>query len=123
MERIISQCGLKDARMHDTPADTVLHRDDEGQERKNEFHYRSVIGQLNYLAATTRPDIQFAGHQCARFCESPKMSHEKAVKRIVRYLKSTMDKGLLMTVDKSKGIECFVDADFAGAFNKERPMN
>ena len=91
IERIIEQCHLKDLRMHDTPADTILKRDSEGQERKNEFHYRSIIGQLNYLAATTRPDIQFAVHQCARFCESPKMSHEKAVKRIVRYLKRTSD--------------------------------
>jgi hypothetical protein len=123
IERIIASCGLKDARMHDTPADVILHRDEDGQERKNEFHYRSVIGQLNYLAATTRPDIQFAVHQCARFCEQPKMSHEKAVKRIVRYLRRTMDKGLMMTVDRSKGVECYVDADFAGSFHKERPMN
>ena len=28
-----------------------------------------------------------------------------------------------MHVDKGKGLECFVDADFAGGFNKERPMN
>jgi len=51
------------------------------------------------------------------------MSHEKAVKRIVRYLKRTRDKGLMMTIDKSKGIECFVDADFAGAFDKGKPTN
>ena len=109
--------------MHDTPADAILTRDEDGQERKNEFHYRSIIGQLNYLAATTRPEIQFAVHQCARFCENPKMSHEKAVKRIIRYLKRTKDKGLMMTIDKSKGIECFVDADFAGGFNKEKSTN
>ena len=122
IERIITQSGLKDARMHDTPADIILTRDSNGQERKNDFHYRSLIGQLNYLAATTRPDIQFAVHQCARFCENPKMSHEKAVKRIVRYLRRTKDQGLIMHIDKTKGIECFVDADFAGSFKKENPM-
>jgi len=82
-----------------------------------------LVGQLNYLAATTRPDIQFSVHQCARFCEKPMMSHEKAIKRIVRYLKRTKDQGLVMHVDQSKGIECFVDADFAGSFNKEKPTN
>jgi len=78
---------------------------------------------LNYLAATTRPDIQFAVHQCARFCEKPRMSHEKAIKRIVLYLKKTKDQGLILHIDKSKGIECFVDADFAGSFKKENPTN
>ena len=109
--------------MHDTPADTILHRDEEGEERKTEFHYRSVIGQLNYLAATTRPEIQFAVHQCARFSQDPKMIHEKAVKRIVRYLKRTKDKGLKLKVDKKKGIECYVDADFAGGYNKNTSKN
>ena len=28
-----------------------------------------------------------------------------------------------MQVDKSKGIECFVDADFAGGYQKEEPTN
>jgi hypothetical protein len=109
--------------MHDTPADEILHRDEDGQERKTEFHYRSIIGQLNYLAATTRPEITFAVHQCARFCDNPKMSHEKAVKRIIRYLKRTKDEGLIMQVDKTKGIECFVDADFAGGFQKGNAKN
>ena len=123
IDRIIKQCNLKDQRMHDTPADVILHRDEHGPERKNEFHMRSIVGQLNYLAATSRPDIQFAVHQCARFVAEPKMSHEKAIKRIIRYLKRTRDKGMIMHVDKSKGIECFVDADFAGGFRKEEPTN
>ena len=54
IEHIIQATNLKDQHMHDTPADVVLHRDEEGPERKTEFHYRSIIGQLNYLAATTR---------------------------------------------------------------------
>ena len=93
IERIIKQVGLKDERLHDTPADTILKRDENGEERKTEFHYRSVIGQLNYLAATTRPEIQFAVHQCARFSQDPKMCHEKAVKRIVRYFEKNERKG------------------------------
>jgi hypothetical protein len=80
-------------------------------------------GQLNYLAATIRPEIQFAAHQCARFCKSPKLSHEKAVKRIVRYLKKTKDQGLVMTVDIKKGVGCYVNADYAGSFQKENPTN
>ena len=28
-----------------------------------------------------------------------------------------------MHIEKSKGIECFVNADFSGSFKKENPMN
>ncbi len=117
IDRIIQQCALNNSQMHNIPADIIQTRDEDGQERKNEFHYQSVIGQLNFLATTTRPEIQLAVHQCARFCENPKMTHKKTVKRIVRYLKRTKDQGLIMHVNKDKGIECFVDADFAWSFD------
>ena len=51
------------------------------------------------------------------------MSHEKAVKRIIRYLKRTRDKGLIFNVDRDKGLECFVDADFAGGAMKSEGRN
>ncbi len=57
IDRIIANCGLKDQRMHDTPADVVLHRYQYGQKMKNEFHKQSIVGQLNYLASKSRPDI------------------------------------------------------------------
>ena len=97
----------------------ILHKDENGPERKQSWKYRSAIGMLNYLAASTRPDCLFAVHQCARFSNDPKLSHERAVKRIVRYLKKTRDKRIILTPDKSKGIQCFVDADFAGGYSKE----
>ena len=33
------------------------------EERKENFHYHSLVGQLNYLTASTRPEIQYATHQ------------------------------------------------------------
>ena len=72
---------------------------------------------LNYLEKTTRADLAFSVHQCARFCENPRLSHEKAVHKIIRYLKSTKKMGMIFTPDQSKGIECYVDADFAGGWN------
>ena len=46
-----------------------------------------MIGQINYLSGTTRPDILFSVHQCAKYSLYPKQSHKEAVKRIGRYLK------------------------------------
>ena len=78
---------------------------------------------LTYLQGTTRPDISMAVHQCARFSANPKLSHEQAVKRIARYLLGTKEKGISFKPDTSKGIQCYVDADFAGGWNKEDPVN
>ena len=35
--------------------------------------YLGVVGMLNYLAGTTRPDIAMAVHQAVRFCINPKL--------------------------------------------------
>jgi Reverse transcriptase (RNA-dependent DNA polymerase) len=78
-----------------------------------EWHYRSVIGKLNYLEKATRPDIAYAVHQCARFAESPKEDHTQAVKLIGRYLLSTRDKGLEYN-PTNKSFEVYSDADFSG---------
>jgi hypothetical protein len=114
IDRIIETIPLKDERLHDTPADKILYKG--GEPRKTDFHYRSAVGQLNYLTASSRPELMVAVHQCARFSADPRLQHEQAIKRIVRYLKRTLDKGLILRPNVSKGLECHVDADFAGGF-------
>ena len=55
-----------------------------------------------------------AVHQTARFLISPMRLHKLAIMRIGRYLLNSPDKGIVYKVDKTKGIEVYVDADFAG---------
>ena len=104
----------------DTPALSlvILQKDKQGKPFNNDFHYRRVIGKLNFLEKSTRPDISYAVHQCARFCEHPKQSHGEAVHRLCRYLKATRDKGIICNPDNDKSYECWVDADFAGGFDR-----
>ncbi|CAL9106777.1 unnamed protein product, partial [Musa textilis] len=52
-----------------------------------------MIGSLLYLTAT-RSDIMFSVGLCVRFQADPKLSHLKAIKRILRYLKGTPNLGL-----------------------------
>jgi len=107
-----------------TPAvKPLLHKDLDGPSRKCNWNYRQAIGMLTYLQNTTRPDISMAVHQAARFCIQPMLSHERAVKKIGRYLSGNKDKGLIFKPDLSKGIECYVDADFAGGWAKADAVN
>ena len=96
----------------------LLGKDLDGLKRKAEWNYRQAVGMLTYLQGTSRPDISMAVHQTARFCNNPMLSHERAILRLGKYLKGTSDRGLILNPDKSKGLECFVDADFAGGWNK-----
>ena len=57
----------------------LLKADEDGLPFDNSFDYRSVIGKLNFLEKSTRPEIAYAVHQCARFCATPKKSHGDAV--------------------------------------------
>src|SRR5438128_622698 len=50
--------------------------------------YRSMIGSLLYLT-TSRLDIMFSVCICAHFQANPKETYEKAVKRILRYVRYT----------------------------------
>ena len=57
-----------------------------------------------------------ATHQCARFDNNPKLSYERAVKKIIRYLLDTKDKDIIYHPDIFRGLECFVGANFAGGW-------
>ena len=81
----------------------------------------SIVGSLLYLSTNTRPDICFAVSQVARFTHDPKQSHATAVKRIVRYLAGTKDKGSVMRPDGKLEINCMSDADFAGLYKVDPP--
>jgi hypothetical protein len=94
----------------------LLSRDEQGPERKYDWKYRMLTGMLGYLQGTTRPDISMGTHQCARFNAQPKLCHERAIKRICKYLLATKDKGIIFKPDVSRGLECHVDADFAGGW-------
>ena len=64
------------------------------------FHYRSVVGKLKYSEIETCPDIGYATRQYARFCQDHRAKHGKAVEHLIRYLKGTRNKGILLTPDK-----------------------
>jgi hypothetical protein len=111
IQRVIEAIGFdltttKGARGNTPVAYPFLSKDENGPDRKATWKYRSLIGMLGYLQGTSRPDIAMATHQCARFNSCPKLSHERAVKQIVRYLLDTRDKGLIFCPDITWGLEC-----------------
>jgi len=108
-----------DSKSLPTPAlsSKILHADIDGIAHDDSFNYRSVIGKLNYLEKSTRPEIAYAVHQCARFMARPMKSHAQAVRRIGRYLLGTADKGYFIRPDLNRSFDCYVDASFSGEWS------
>ncbi|GKE60726.1 hypothetical protein Tco_1511093, partial [Tanacetum coccineum] len=75
-----------------------------------------MVGALMYLTAS-RPDIVHATCYCSRYQARPTEKHLKEVKRIFRYLKNTINMGLLYPKDTSFELTAFSDLDHAGCLD------
>ena len=78
--------------------------------------YRQVLGSLQYLALT-RPDISFAVNKFSQYTHQPSAMHWSAVKRILRYLKGTLNHGLFRCKTTQLHLHAFADADWAENFD------
>nr|GEV97487.1 retrovirus-related Pol polyprotein from transposon TNT 1-94 [Tanacetum cinerariifolium] len=106
------------------PVDTPMvekSKLDEDREGKavDPSHYRGMIGTLLYLTAS-RLDLQCAICMCARYQARPTEKHVHAVKRIFRYLRGTVHRGLWYPKDSSVALTAFADADHAGCQDTRR---
>ena len=124
INKIIKATGMEGCNPSCVPAESKpLGKDKDGTPFAEEWGYASVVGMLLYLAGNSRPDIAFAVNQAARFTHDPKQSHAQAIKRIVRYLQGTKEKGLTFRPSKDWQVDCYCDADFAGLWGSEDPAD
>ena len=72
--------------------------------------YRSMIGSLLYLT-TSRPDISYSVGVCARYQANPKESHMIALKRIIKYVKTTADFDVWYNKDTNDVLVGYFEAD------------
>ena len=91
---LVKRFGMDNAKESNIPMakNAKLDLDEKGK-KVDEKLYRGMIGSLLYLTAS-RPDIMFSVCICARFQSCPKESHLGLVKRIIRYVKGSLDLGL-----------------------------
>ncbi|KAJ9550472.1 hypothetical protein OSB04_014517 [Centaurea solstitialis] len=111
---ILKKYNLENAKIMKTPMSPscALDSDPDGT-AVDVTTYRGMIGSLMYLTAS-RPDIMFSTCLCARYQSKPKVSHLKAVKRIFRYLKGTINLGLWYPKGSGYELTGYTDADHGG---------
>lgn len=107
--KLLEKAGMLSCNPVKNPMETkvVLSKDEKGKQ-VNETQYRSLVGGLRYLVHT-RPDIAYAVGVVSRYMERPTVLHYNAVKRILRYVKGTLEYGLVY----SKGTGNYLLAGFS----------
>ena len=95
-----------------TPMDKdVVFEKTDTKEVNKKSPYRELIGSLTYIASSTRPDIAHAVSVLDQFSESHKDIHWTAAKRVLRYLKSTINYSICCRKGESEVLG-YVDADW-----------
>ena len=81
--------------------------------------HRSMISSLLYLT-TSKSDISYSMGVCARYQANPKESHMIALKRIIKYVKTTADFGVWYSKDTNNVLVGYFNANWAGNANDRK---
>eukprot|EP00957_Ditylum_brightwellii_P156642 11922040-Ditylum_brightwellii.AAC.1 len=73
---------------------------------------------MSYIQGSSQPETAMAVYQCARFSNEPRLSHERAVRQIIKYFSITSEREIIYKPDLLLGIQCYFDEDFAGSWSK-----
>ena len=111
---MLKKFGMEDAKGISTPMGTngSLDSDASGNMVDHKI-YRCMIRILLYVTAF-RLDLMFSVCMCARFQGSPRESHLKATKRILKYLKHTQNIGLWYPKGAKFELVGYSGSDYAG---------
>ena len=73
---------------------TPLEPNPDGNEGSRSNSYARLLGELQFLANATRPDISYAVSRLASYTANPSLQHISVLKRVLRYLKGTKEYGI-----------------------------
>eukprot|EP00257_Ricinus_communis_P022709 XP_015582512.1 uncharacterized protein LOC107262263 [Ricinus communis] len=92
---------------------------EDGAEKVDEKLYRSLIGCLMYLTAT-RSDIAHAVSLLSRYLHCASEIHFQVAKRILRYVKGTVNYGVKFLQVENFNLCGYSDSDWAGSVDDMR---
>jgi hypothetical protein len=98
------------------PGLTVI-RPNDGDKRVdqlNQREFRSGVGMLLYLVKHSRPDLSNAVRELSKVMDGATNDHLNLLHRVVKFVLSTRDRGILMKPVPEKGVVAYVDSDYAG---------
>ena len=119
-KEILEHAGISNCKPASTPVDTkpkVSAKD--GVPTSDATFYRSIMGALQYLTLT-RPNTAYAVNQVGLYMHAPSDAHWNLIKRILRYLRGTINDGIHISASSSCSLTAYLDADWAGCPDTRR---
>ncbi|OMP11238.1 Reverse transcriptase, RNA-dependent DNA polymerase [Corchorus capsularis] len=117
---ILSKANMSGAKKCTFPLSTsttlTLHN---GTAAVDDNEFRKIIGSLQYLTLT-RPDICYAVNKLSQFMHKPTTLHLQALKRVLRYLKGTIQHGFFISPTAKPTITVYTDSDWAGNIDNRK---
>lgn len=111
VEKVLRKFNAYDVTPLRSPVDLSLHLTKNRGEPVSQQQYARIIGSLMYITNCTRPDIAYSINKLSRFTSNPSEDHWKALERVFKYLKYSMDYGLHYTKYPSV-LEGYCDANW-----------
>ncbi|GKD39658.1 ribonuclease H-like domain-containing protein [Tanacetum coccineum] len=96
-----------------TPIDSESKLGADGDPISDPTVYRSLAGSLQYLTFT-HPDISYVVQQICLYMHDPREPHFSALKRVLRYVRGTLDYGLQLFSSSTTNLVAYSDVDWAG---------
>ena len=117
IKNILEKFNMGECRPVSTPMETGIsfNNDDKCLET---VPYQEAIGCLLYLSQISRPDICYSVNSLSKYNKCPNSSHWKAVKRVFRYLKGTLNYKLEYDKKKNDKMIFYSDADWANSSDR-----
>jgi hypothetical protein len=122
IEDILRREGMNEANPVGIPMDpnVKLQENPDTNEPNRSNSYARLLGSLQFLANSTRPDITYAVNKLASYTANPGLQHHGALKRILRYLKGTKTLGITyrksqIATEDDNLFHGYADAAFANA--------
>ncbi|GJZ62367.1 hypothetical protein Tco_0618504 [Tanacetum coccineum] len=116
----LKKYGMESSDPVDTPMVEKSKLDEDPQGKAvDPTHYCGMVGTLMYFTAS-RPDLTFAVCMCARYQAKPTKKHLHAVKRIFKYLRGIINRGIWYPKDSSIALTSYADTDHTGCQDTRR---
>ncbi|RYC77798.1 hypothetical protein BFJ63_vAg19328, partial [Fusarium oxysporum f. sp. narcissi] len=122
VEKVLREFDMWESKPVTTPLSTSKFQpvpDEYKASETTKLWYAKAIGSLMYAMLGTRPDIAFAVSLCSRYLGNPTNEHVQAVKRIMRYLRGTIDLELVFS-GPLRPLVGYTDSDWAGDHDTRR---
>ena len=111
---ILERANMVDCKPMSTPLEAKTRTSSNNVLLEDPSYFRGLVGALQYLTLT-RPDLSYSVNNASQFMHAPIVVHLKMVRRILRYVKGTIDIDLHFTSNTTLDLCALSDAYWAGS--------